>query len=54
MLEKLYEYRAKYTNEISELEKALVLARAKVEVVNDMITDAEALTTEPPLTDKTY
>lgn len=54
MLEKLYEYKAKYENEVAEHEKALVLAKAKVSVVDDMIADAEAQTPTKPLTDETY
>lgn len=41
MLEQLYVYKAKYEAEVSELEDKLVLAKAKVSVVNDMIADTE-------------
>jgi hypothetical protein len=55
MLEKLYAYKAKYESEVAEHEKALVLAKAKVSVVDDMIADAEAQTPiEAPLTNDSY
>ena len=50
MLEQLYAYKEKYENEVIECEKALVLAKAKVSVVCDMIADnepkEETITTE--------
>ena len=54
MLEKLYAYKEKYECEVAEHEKALVLAKAKVSVVDDMIADAEQSTIETPPTDETY
>ena len=53
MLEQLYSYKAKYENEVSELEKALVLAKAKVSVVCDMIADNEPKV-ETPISDDNY
>lgn len=41
MLEQLYSYKEKYENEVKSLEEALVLAKAKVSVVCDMIADNE-------------
>jgi hypothetical protein len=57
MLEKLYSYKAKYENEVKELENALVLAKAKVSVVEDMISDTEPQdepSNEIATTDRTF
>ena len=61
MLEQLYQYKEKYENEVKELEKqlaevekALVLSKAKVCVVDDMIADNEVKIDETPVTETTF
>jgi hypothetical protein len=61
MLEQLYLYKVKYENEVAENEKALLLSKAKVSVVCDMIADAESAVSfneetveTQTITDETY
>ena len=54
MLEQLYAYKEKYENEVKECEKALVLAKAKVSVVCDMIADNEPKVEETLTTEATF
>jgi hypothetical protein len=54
MLEQLYAYKEKYEKEVKSLEEQIVLAKAKVSVVCDMIADNEPKEETPTHIDETY